>query len=1234
MAIFHQTTKMVKRSDGRNAVAAAAYRAGIALYEEATGKTHDYSKKMGVEHSEILAPDHAPEWVFDRQKLWNMVEAAENRRDSQVAREVEVGLPIELSKAQQIELLREFVKREFVARGMVADFSLHLDNPENPHAHILLTTRGISDDGFGLKMRDWNQTAELEGWRRGWAEVTNEHLAAAGLGVRIDHRSYAEQQLELIPGRKIGLGLERREDEQLPGFLADRVAEQKRIMGANGEQILAEPGIALKALTHGQATFTHHDIARFLNPRTDGAEQFEHAYLKVTTSPELVDLGTDEEGRQRFTTRGMVELERGMLADAGILAERGGHRVRGQHRSAVLSARRLSDEQRQAFEYVTGAGDLKSLVGVAGSGKSTTLAAMRAAWEAEGFTVKGATLSGIAAQNLEQAAGIGARTLASFELAWSGGRDPLTAKDVLVIDEAGMLGTRQLQGVLEVARQAHAKVVLVGDPEQLQAIEAGAAFRGIAAQHGVVELAQVRWQRLEWQRAATAELASGKTKDALAAYGEHQGIVAVDERAQARTALLARWAHDAKLEPEGSQLVLAYTRADVKELNTSIRTLRQQTGQLGETQEIATSQGRKAFSVRDRVRFMRNERSMGVRNGSLGTVEGIEGGVLSIRLDGAETTLKVDSKFYSHLDHGYAATVHKAQGMTVDRTYVLATPHFDRHTAYVALSRHREAATVWYAREDFGGRDQRLDADQVHARFTERLARQQSKDLAHDYLERAAGAGERAVADGAPQTLEEVRRQAREDWGKLRAETAPERAPTPTAARSLAPGMELEPDAPGTPPKPSIAAESEPIVAEGRAAKPEVAQALERERLQAQERDAQLQKQRAALERWRARGRGSSPDPLKERSGEVFEGAIEKAQGPAAQPGPKPAPVIEVAPVEEPASPTPVFETSDQVRAAAREDWREERAGALGSWQAPNLADLRRQGLEEWLAMRAQVQARGGDLSAEQIQAQGRAAWKALRGLEGETAQDLKEEARERERLGALSARELWAQIERIKPLPVERLVELDPAVAGVRRVVETHQFAAQDALHAASRAAHESQWWRRERGLQAKLHDLGVRKAEYLVEREAAEAQAKDARAEALKASAQAQARLLEARSDAERRITQETAPARAKVAELERLAAAAYERERVVQEFERLARGRAAGREEFRDTGESWQATPPKLRQMIDRYNQEPAQVQEAILKKYSTTAALAQSIEENLKLRREQVHALGLGRGHGLR
>ena len=146
-----------------------------------------------------------------------------------------------------------------------------------------------------------------------------------------------------------------RQDLNLPSFLANRVAEQKRIMGANGVQILADPGIALQALTHGQATFSHQDIARFLHTRTEGAAQFDAAYLKVTTSAELVRLGVDDAGLQRFTTRDMLETERQLLAHAESLSRRARHRV---GRRAAPARQHLSAQQEQAFDHVTAEGDL------------------------------------------------------------------------------------------------------------------------------------------------------------------------------------------------------------------------------------------------------------------------------------------------------------------------------------------------------------------------------------------------------------------------------------------------------------------------------------------------------------------------------------------------------------------------------------------------------------------------------------------------------------------------------------------------------------------------------------------------------------------------------------------------------------------------------------------------------------------------------------------------------------
>jgi ATP-dependent exoDNAse (exonuclease V) alpha subunit len=187
----------------------------------------------------------------------------------------------------------------------------------------------------------------------------------------------------------------------------------------------------------------------------------------------------------------MLEIEQGMLSRAELMSLRQGHGGVG-HVSPALNT--LSTEQAATFGQLVGEGDLKVLVEEAGSGKSRLLAETRAAWEAAGWTVRGAALSGVAAENLTDASGIPARTLASYEMAWKRERDQLTANDILVIDEAGLVSTRQLARVLEAAADAHAKVVLVGDPEQLQAIEAGAALRGIIGEVGAAELNEARQQ--------------------------------------------------------------------------------------------------------------------------------------------------------------------------------------------------------------------------------------------------------------------------------------------------------------------------------------------------------------------------------------------------------------------------------------------------------------------------------------------------------------------------------------------------------------------------------------------------------------------------------------------------------------------------------------------------------------------------------------------------------------------
>ncbi|WP_151521407.1 MobQ family relaxase [Salipiger aestuarii] len=202
MAIYHLRATMISRSQGRSATAAIAYRVAERIEDRRTGLTFDYAARGGVDHTEILAPDHAPDWVRDRSELWNRVEESETRKNSQVAREVRVALPDELTHAQRVALVRDYAQAQFVDRGMVADIALHAPGREgderNHHAHILLTTREVDADGFTTKNRDWNKVEVLEGWREAWARDSNAALERAGIEDRVDHRTLIAQRDEAL----------------------------------------------------------------------------------------------------------------------------------------------------------------------------------------------------------------------------------------------------------------------------------------------------------------------------------------------------------------------------------------------------------------------------------------------------------------------------------------------------------------------------------------------------------------------------------------------------------------------------------------------------------------------------------------------------------------------------------------------------------------------------------------------------------------------------------------------------------------------------------------------------------------------------------------------------------------------------------------------------------------------------------------------------------------------------
>ncbi len=742
MAITHFTPQLIGRGSGRSAVLAAAYRHCARMTHESEGRAIDFTNKGNLGHEEFLLPPDAPQWalllIADRsvagaaEAFWNKVEAFEKREDAQFAKEFIIALPVELSKEQNIALMRQFVLEQVLSRGQVADWVYH-DEPGNPHVHLMTTLRPLTETGFGAKKvavtgddgpvlrtkagkiqyRLWaGEKQEFLEQRNGWLDLQNRHLALAGLEVRVDGRSYAERGIELEPTAHIGAGakaIQRKAEREgwSPSLERIKIAEARKT--ANAARILKRQEIVLDLLTSEMSVFDERDIARVLHRYVDDAGAFQHLMARILASPNLlrlerqsVDFETGRKVPARYTTREMIRLEAEMANRAIWLSSKTSHGIReGVLESVFDRHERLSDEQRTAIEQVTKPGRIAAVVGRAGAGKTTMMKAAREAWELAGYRVIGGTLAGKAAEGLQKEAGIESRTLASWELRWKEGRDALTDKTIMVIDEAGMVASKQMAHFVETAVRFGAKLVLIGDPEQLQPIEAGASFRAIVERIGYAELERIYRQREDWMRAASLDLARGNVAKAIAAYKGQGRVIGQPLKADAITSLIAAW--DREYDPAKSTLILAHLRRDVRELNRLAREKMVERGVVGDGHAFRTEDGMRAFDAGDRIVFLKNDSTLGVKNGMLArVVESAPGRIVAEVGEGSDRRhVVVEQRSYHNVDHGYATTIHKSQGATVDRVKVLASLSLDRHLTYVAMTRHREDATLYYGKRSF-----------------------------------------------------------------------------------------------------------------------------------------------------------------------------------------------------------------------------------------------------------------------------------------------------------------------------------------------------------------------------------------------------------------------------------------------------------------------------------------------------------------------------------------------------
>lgn len=513
----------------------------------------------------------------------------------------------------------------------------------------------------------------------------------------------------------------------------------------------------LGALTQQYSTFSRAQLEAETYTQAQGAMSVaEAAALADEVERQAVAL---EGGR--FTTKEMLEIEQRMVDNAHAMHEARTHEVDPAHIERAIASRTLSDEQQSALRHNTEQGNQLAIIqGWAGTGKTYMLDAAREIWEAQGYTVKGAALAGKAAEGLQDDANIPSQTLHSLagEIARAKEKrepGPLDSKTVLVIDEAGMVGSRQTAGVLDEARRVGAKVVLVGDSKQLTPIDAGGAFKALGERIGYAEMKDVRRQKSAEDREVARHLREGRAGVALKMLEDKGRLHQADKAQDIQQKAVSNWRKDVA---EGKDsIMLAGTRREVRNLNQQARAHMIEDGRVSSVgHRFETVRGAREFAHGDRVVFLRNDRGLGVRNGTLGTVrEAGPDGRLTVEVKGkgkkGGRLVEVNTKGemgYTHIDHGYAATAHKSQGSTVDRAHVIAGGMSGREWSYVAGSRNREEVHFYATADQLKplereGKGKDVERGGVeNSELARDMSRSSQKSIALDYAKKGEERGQ------------------------------------------------------------------------------------------------------------------------------------------------------------------------------------------------------------------------------------------------------------------------------------------------------------------------------------------------------------------------------------------------------------------------------------------------------------------------------------------------------------
>lgn len=694
MAIQFARLEYVSRSTGGNACRKAAYNERTSLKCERTGELFYFEHKEDGIYHDVMLPEGAHSTFKSSKVLWNAVEHFEKRSNSQLCKELVLALPDnpEITFEDRIELTRQFVEQNFVSKGVAVQVDIHAphEGDKNWHAHLLVTTRRFSKDGMTFhthKARDLDpevrggMVVEADLWGEIWRDLQNSYFKEKGLDLRVD-------SIGIVPQEHLG-------PVRMRNHMNDALKRAELIKESN-EALAKDPKVILESLSQNKAVISKRDIERFIEKHVPGDEKafihqaiFEHKSLISLLDPES---GTET---GLFTLKQTRENEEKLLRFATHLHQQKSMVIASSIKDGITGQYSLSSEQESAFEHATQSHNLSIIQGRAGVGKSYVLRPIREAHAASNYRVIGLAPTHKVAEDLKEDGFPHATTCHAFLFALKNQRQQIDDKTLLVVDEAAMLSTDLQIEILNTAKKAGAKVLLVGDSRQLPSIQRGGMFEVLGETFGAAEITEVRRQSVEWQREVSECLSRGEVLPALQILDEHNRITFSPSKEVSLSDLMYAWSKDMRDDPSHAKLILAQRNVDVDALNQAARDIMRSSGKLGDKDYgIMTRRGLQYFAAGDRIQLTETDKHRNLFNGNFGVIKKLEETSCTILQDnGQEITFNPEA--YIGLRHGYAGTIYKAQGSTLPKTYILHDKATSFSNSYVSLTRQTEDLKVF-----------------------------------------------------------------------------------------------------------------------------------------------------------------------------------------------------------------------------------------------------------------------------------------------------------------------------------------------------------------------------------------------------------------------------------------------------------------------------------------------------------------------------------------------------------